>query len=295
MKKLSIILLSALSLTAFAQQKKVAVYVTGEQSSISRILGAELVEAFAKSSKYTAVERTTNFLEELGNEHSYQQSGAVSDREIARLGVQFGVDYVCLADMLEAFGEKYIYARLIDVETAEVVNSHKVTGEITSMGACVKMAEEIANNLSKGSFTEQAAEEKAKAEKEEQEQQKREREEQEELKRQQQAEQQARQQQQLQQSVVNLSNAIIDAVESSKSYTLVVNNYQKHPYKILVEGNLLGVVQPYKSESFKVPVDVYGQFKAVQTSGYLFSPTVLTGQIPRQKATATYTMHLKTN
>lgn len=160
MKKIFLILLSALSLAAFAQQQKVAVYVTGEQTNISKILGDQLVAAFAKSGKYAAVERTTSFLAELSKEQSYQRSGAVNDNDIARLGVQFGVNFVCVADMTDAFGEKYISARLIDVETAEVVNTHNVTGEMNSMNACVSMANEIATNLSKGSFAEQAADSK---------------------------------------------------------------------------------------------------------------------------------------
>lgn len=164
MKKLLIVLLSALSLTAFAQQKKVAVYVTGEQSGITKVLGDQLVAAFAKSGKYTAIERTTSFLAELGKEQNYQRTGAVSDSEIARLGVQFGVNYVCVADVSEVFGEKYITARLINVETAEIVNTHNVSGEMNSMNSCLRMAGEIAENLSKGTFAEQAEENRIKEE-----------------------------------------------------------------------------------------------------------------------------------
>ena len=152
MKKLLIILLSALSLTAFAQQKKVAVYVTGEQSGISKVLGDQLVAAFAKSGNYSAMERTDSFLAEINKEHSYERSGAVNDNQIADLGVQFGVDYVCVADITDAFGEKYISARLIDVETAEVVNTHNVSGEMNSMSTCVRMASEIANHLTMGTL-----------------------------------------------------------------------------------------------------------------------------------------------
>ena len=155
MKKLLILLLSALSLTVYAQQKKVAVYVTGEQSGITKVLGDQLVVAFAKSGKYTAIERTSNFLAELSKEQNYQRSGAVNDNDIARLGVQFGVNYVCVADMSDVFGEKYISARLIDVETAEVLNAHNVTGKMSSMNECLEMASEIADYLSKGTIAEQ--------------------------------------------------------------------------------------------------------------------------------------------
>lgn len=163
MKKLLTILLSVLSLATYSQQK-VAVYVTGEQSGVSKVLGDQLVAAFAKSGKYTAIERTTSFLAELNKEYGYQRSGAVSDNDIARLGIQFGVQYVCVADISDVFGEKYISARLINVETAEIVNAHNVSGEMNSMGSCLSMAGEIAENLSKGSFADQAKEAKLKEE-----------------------------------------------------------------------------------------------------------------------------------
>ena len=160
MRNLFILLLSAMTLTAVAQQKKVAVYFTGEQTTISKVLGDELVKAFAKSGKYAAIERTKYFLAELEKEHAYQRSGAVDDKEIARLGVQFGVNYVCVAEMSDLFEEKYISSRLIDVETAEVVNLHNVHGLLNSPDACIRMASEIATNLTKGTFTEQAVDAK---------------------------------------------------------------------------------------------------------------------------------------
>ena len=64
MKKLLILLLSALSLTVFAQQKKVAVYVTGDDP-INSIMGDHLVDGIAHDGKYIAVERTASFLNEL--------------------------------------------------------------------------------------------------------------------------------------------------------------------------------------------------------------------------------------
>lgn len=159
MRKLLILLLSAISLTAVAQQKKVAVYVTGEQSGITKVLGDQLVVAFVKSGKYDAIERTNSFLAELSKEQSYQHSGAVSDNDIARLGVQFGVKYVCVADMSDVFGEKYISARLIDVETAVILNAHNVSGKMSSMDDCLTMASEIATKLSGKTIAEQRKEE----------------------------------------------------------------------------------------------------------------------------------------
>lgn len=160
MKKLLILLLLTISLTVFAQQKKVAVYVTGEQSGITKVLGDQLVIAFGKSNKFHAIERTEAFLSELSREQTYQRSGAVNDNDIARLGVQFGVNYVCVADMSDVFGEKYISARLIDVETALILNAYSIGGKMSNLDECLIMASKIANNLSIGTFEDQHEAEK---------------------------------------------------------------------------------------------------------------------------------------
>lgn len=129
MKKILIILLSLLSLTMFAQQKKVAVYVTGNDP-INSIMGDHLVDGIAHDGKYIAVERTASFLDELVKEQSYQQTGAVDDNEISRLGKQFGVDYVCVATPFDVWDEKYISTRMIDVERAEVIATSSANGKI---------------------------------------------------------------------------------------------------------------------------------------------------------------------
>lgn len=143
MKKTLLILFSTFSLIAVAQQKKVAVYVTGKQTGINKVLGDQLVAAFAKSGKYIAIERTASFLAELSKEHSYQRSGAVSDRDIAQLGIQFGVNYVCVADISDVFGQKYVSARLIDVENAEVVKATNASSLLSSMDELLSLASTI--------------------------------------------------------------------------------------------------------------------------------------------------------
>ena len=147
MKKLLIILLSVLSLTVFAQQKKVAVYVTGNDP-INDIVASRLVDGIAKSGKYIAIERTASFLSELSKEQSYQQTGAVDDNEISRLGKQFGVDYVCVASTFDVWGsEKYISTRMIDVETAEVVVSSCSNGSITSSSQLIAALNTLSDGL----------------------------------------------------------------------------------------------------------------------------------------------------
>jgi hypothetical protein len=78
-----------------------------------------------RSGKYTAVERTYDFLKELDNEHEYQRTGSVDDEQISKLGRQFGVSLVCVVKVSAMNKEYYLSARLIDVETATVTKSAK--------------------------------------------------------------------------------------------------------------------------------------------------------------------------
>lgn len=129
MKKLLILLFSAISLTVYAQQKKVAVYVTGNDP-INSIMSDHLMDGIAHNGKYVTVERTASFLNELSKEQSYQRTGAVDDNDISRLGKQFGVAYVCVATPFDVWGEKYISARMIDVERAEVIATSSANGKV---------------------------------------------------------------------------------------------------------------------------------------------------------------------
>lgn len=147
MKRLLILLLSVFSLAIFAQQKKVAVYVTGNDP-INDIVGSRLVDGIAKSGKYIAIERTASFLSELSKEQNYQSTGAVDDSEISRLGKQFGVDYVCVASAFDVWGtEKYISTRLIDVESAEVVVSSSSNGSIASSSQLIAVLNTLSDGL----------------------------------------------------------------------------------------------------------------------------------------------------
>lgn len=167
MKKNLIFLLSALSLTVYAQQKKVAVYVTGQESGISKVLGDQLVAGFAQSGKYIAIERTASFLAELGKEQNYQRTGAVDDNELSRLGKQFGVQLVCVADISDVFGQKYISARLIDVESAEVVNTSNTSSLLDSMDELLNVTNKLTKELTSKTVQEKAAEAAAQLQREE--------------------------------------------------------------------------------------------------------------------------------
>ncbi|GHT40486.1 hypothetical protein AGMMS49965_08830 [Bacteroidia bacterium] len=127
-------------------RQKVAVYVTGSSDKgTDEFVGAYLVDAIVRSSGYTAVERTSDFLKELNKEQGYQQSGNVDDNQISRLGKQFGVQLVCIAKVGNMGNKQFLSARLIDVETATVKNSTKPF--TFSSGGEEKICEAVVNQL----------------------------------------------------------------------------------------------------------------------------------------------------
>ncbi|MDR2126542.1 MAG: hypothetical protein LBP63_06920 [Prevotellaceae bacterium] len=163
MKRLLIVSLAIMSAGFIFGQQKVAVYIAGDGDvGIKKVLGDQLVAAIANSGKYIAIERTASFLAELGKEQNYQRTGAVDDSELSRLGKQFGVQLVCIADISEVFNSKYVSARLIDVESAEVVNAANGNSPLSTMDELLKLIAELTKTLTGETVKEKAAKELAK-------------------------------------------------------------------------------------------------------------------------------------
>lgn len=146
-----------------AQTKKVAVYVKGQDSGINKVLGDRLVSAFKQTGGYIAIERTDSFLAEISKEQAYQRNGTVDDKEISSLGKQFGAQLVCVVVISPIFNENYVSARLIDVETAEVVSIANETSSLDSMEELFRVSnaikEELLNN--KSAYDKEKEEQKA--------------------------------------------------------------------------------------------------------------------------------------
>ena len=148
-------MLMCLPMVAVAQEnatpKKVAVYVTSDDANIDNttksIIGGELVNAIVKTKKYQAVERTADFLKQITKEQGYQRSGNVDDGQISALGKQFGVEYVCVANVMPFNDKVYIQARLIDVETATVMAIARETASISDIDEIMASSEVVANAL----------------------------------------------------------------------------------------------------------------------------------------------------
>lgn len=146
----------ALSCTNMQESKDevVAVFVTGdEDASVNKVFGSKFVSAIVEEGKYKAVERTENFLEELGREQSFQRTGKVSDSRISEIGKLYGADMVCVIDITEVHlnnstsHEKYIASKLIDSETSEVYKVRDVNEKWESLDELSEVAGDLAIDL----------------------------------------------------------------------------------------------------------------------------------------------------
>lgn len=148
MKKLLLILLSAVALTAFAQQKpRIAVYMTGDDP-MNEIIANRLMASFISSGKYMPVERSAAFLDAVSKEHAYERTGEVDDEQIAELGKQFGIKYLCVVSVVDVWNnEKYITSRILDVTSAEVIGSCSSNGSIADGGALMTALDDLSEKL----------------------------------------------------------------------------------------------------------------------------------------------------
>ena len=134
------------------QQQNVAVFVTGEEElGVKKVFGQKMVTDITASGEYTAVERTETLLAELNRESSYQRSGMVSDNDIVAMGKQFGAQLVCVVDISNMFEKKFIAARLISVEKAEIVMSTESEEQYNDLPTLAKVCQNLARKLFKPS------------------------------------------------------------------------------------------------------------------------------------------------
>ena len=148
MRKYLFLLLSILSLMATAQQKpRIAVYMTGDDP-MNEIIANRLMASFISSGKYMPVERSAAFLAAVSKEHAYERTGEVDDEQIAELGKQFGIKYLCVVSVVDVWNnEKYITSRILDVTSAEVIGSCSSNGSIADGGALMNALDDLSKKL----------------------------------------------------------------------------------------------------------------------------------------------------
>jgi len=134
---------------AIAQElPRIAVYVTGNVGADEKkVLGTRMLSTLVNSKRYRGIERSNSFLAEIEKEQEKQRSGAIDDNQISELGRQFGVKYVCIADITPAFGAFQVSARIVNVETAEVEFIGDATSPLKTIDDLTNVSEKVVNNM----------------------------------------------------------------------------------------------------------------------------------------------------
>jgi hypothetical protein len=179
MKNLIVILLSAMTLTAVAQQKiallepRVGEGSTEVTSMEKNMVRGELRKAIVNFQGYDAI--TRNDIDRVMQEQDFQRTGMVSNAQIKELGEMSGADYICVSTLTKSNTEFYIEAYLIHLESGRMSHPATKYGELTGgklanmLPACQALAAEILGDkaIQKAAPVAQKAvpEEKPKAEK----------------------------------------------------------------------------------------------------------------------------------
>ena len=153
MKKLLILLLSAISLTVFAQApvKKVAILETVDKMGnvpygVLLQVRSSLTYAISNNAGYEGYDRVD--MAAITGEQNFQRTGMVSDEQIKRLGEMTGAAYVLIAEAAIYDDQNIIIAaKILDVETGGVMSSTPPTvapKDPTKMAeACIRCSQTL--------------------------------------------------------------------------------------------------------------------------------------------------------
>lgn len=151
MRKLVVIFLLCLSLTAVAQNqiKRVAILETVDKEgtvSYMKLLQfrSNLTTAITNTEGYEGYDRAD--LDQIIGEQNFQRTGLVSDADIKKIGEFTGAQYVLIAEAAIDGSNMFITAKIIDVETARILrNSNQLMG--TSPAEMQKGSLDVAADL----------------------------------------------------------------------------------------------------------------------------------------------------
>ena len=162
-KFLSLLFVFVSFVTLSAQQKQVAMLepmvVTGDVKVIEKaMVRGEMIKAICSTSGYVAFSRQD--IDQIMNEHNFQQSGLVDDETRKRLGVMQGVDYLCVTKISKEDKNFYLEACLINIETGEISQPATKYGELNDgklenmLIACRELALDLVKSSSDNEIAE---------------------------------------------------------------------------------------------------------------------------------------------
>ena len=156
MKKIALLFCIFLSLQALAQDKKVAMIETiginpEISSMVKNMVRGELTKSISLQPGFSAFTRLD--IDQMINEMNFQQSGMVSDDQIAKLGEMSGADYICISKVSKNDESYYIEAYLINIVTGQIENPATDFVESGGISAVNESCQKIAKELVGADFT----------------------------------------------------------------------------------------------------------------------------------------------
>ncbi len=150
MRKLFILLLSALALTAVAQQKKTVAVLDPicRDNSVNvffqQMVRGAMESAVTTSNEYDAYDRSA--FDQIQKEQAFQRTGAVSDSQIKKMGEMAGVDYVLVSEVSAYDGYLSAIVKILNVTTGKYDKSNDDIMELKPEAVKVK-CKEMAKSL----------------------------------------------------------------------------------------------------------------------------------------------------
>ncbi|GHV13109.1 hypothetical protein AGMMS49938_07060 [Fibrobacterales bacterium] len=143
-------------------KSKITVYVASKeiQNSSKRLIGTKILAALIHSGRYTAIERGDAFLSNIVKEREKQRNGSVDEKQVlSRLGKEAGVQNVLVADYTNAFNSHNLSARLINLESAEIMVSSNV--KMNFLNEIGSASDNIVEKIIEKQFAKELAKERA--------------------------------------------------------------------------------------------------------------------------------------
>lgn len=122
-----LIIFLAFAIQAMFSQTRIAVFAIGDlQEERCRLLSDQLVEAFAESDKYIAINRQESLNKLVSIATKYQETGRVDFTQAVNATKQYGESQLCAVDVYSIDDMKVFRATVLDVEKNIVVKTASV-------------------------------------------------------------------------------------------------------------------------------------------------------------------------
>lgn len=141
-------ILGGIGMQAQAKKYTMSVIVTGNVTDAARdIVSSAFMQRLSGNSDYVVFERNKAFLDALTKEQEYQVNGTVPESEIRSLGSRMGVDYVAVVQVEFVMENVFMTARIINIETAQIIKSCTETREYENPETLQAMSNMLAYRL----------------------------------------------------------------------------------------------------------------------------------------------------